>query len=132
MENLAENLAENLVESLAENLAESLVENLAEMVEGTNLFKKGIDWWKYSICNGVMGSWPISIQCGKSCAENLAENLVESLAENLCLVENLAEMGMVETNLFKKGIDWWKYSICNGVMGSWPISIQCGKSCGKS
>ena len=59
---------------------ESLAENLAEMVEGTNLFKKGIDWWKYSICNGVMGSWPISIL-----------------------------RKWLKTNLFKKGIDWWKY-----------------------
>ena len=55
-ENLAENLAESLAENLAEKLAESLAENLAEMVKGTNLFKKGIDWWKYSIWNGVMGS----------------------------------------------------------------------------
>ena len=53
--------------SSAENLAKNLAKNLAEMVEGTNLFKKGIDWWKYSIWNGVVGSWPISIQCGKSC-----------------------------------------------------------------
>ena len=27
-----------------------------EMVEGTNLFKKEGDWWKFSIWNGLMGS----------------------------------------------------------------------------
>ena len=29
-----------------EDVVENLVENLVEMVEGINLFKKGIDWWK--------------------------------------------------------------------------------------
>ena len=41
---------------VGEDVAENLAENFAEMVEGTNLLKKGIDWWKYSIWNGVVGS----------------------------------------------------------------------------
>ena len=78
-ESLVENFAENLAESLAENLAENHAENLAEMVEGTNLFKKGIDWWKYSIWNGVMGSWPTSTQCSKILQKILGKNLAKIL-----------------------------------------------------
>ena len=52
---------------------------------GKSQFKKGSDWWKFSIWNRVMGSQPIRIQLGKilwenlvgkSCGKLLQENLV--------------------------------------------------------
>ena len=51
---------------------------------GKSQFKKGSDWWKFSIWNRVMGSQPISIQLGKilreivvgkCCGKLLRENL---------------------------------------------------------
>ena len=53
-------------------------------MRGKSQFKKGIDWWKFSIWNRVMGSRPIRIQlgkilreivAGKSCGKLLRENL---------------------------------------------------------
>ena len=41
---------------------------------GKSQFKKGSDWWKFSIWNRVMGSQPIRIQLGKILRENLAGN----------------------------------------------------------
>ena len=38
------------------------------------LFKKGSDWWKFSIWNRMMGSQPIRIQLVKILWENLAGN----------------------------------------------------------
>ena len=40
---------------------------------GKRQFKKGSDWWKFSIWNRVMGSQQIRIQLGKILQENLAE-----------------------------------------------------------
>ena len=42
--------------------------------EGKMLFKKGSDWWKFSIWNRMMGSQPIRIQLVKILQENLAGN----------------------------------------------------------
>ena len=39
---------------------------------GKSQFKKGSDWWKFSIWNRVMGSQPIRIQLRKILQENLA------------------------------------------------------------
>ena len=39
---------------------------------GKSQFKKGSDWWKWSIWNRVMRSQPIRIQLGKILQENLA------------------------------------------------------------
>ena len=85
---------------------------LQDKEEGKSQFKKGSDWWKFSIWNRVMGSQPIRIQLGKilqenltgkSCGKFLQENLVgkscgkilqENLAGNSCgkiLQENLVE-----------------------------------------
>ena len=95
-----------------------------------------------------MGSQPIRIQhgkilwdilVGKSCGKFLSENLAgkscrkflqEILAGNSCGTRRRAK------SQFKKGSDWWKFSIWNRVMGSQPIRIQLGKilqekSCGK-
>ena len=79
-----------------------------------------------------MGIQPISIQLGKILRENLAENfceilLQEILAGNSCgklLRENPEGR---RKSQFKKGSDWWKFSIWIRVMGSQPISIQLGK-----
>ena len=65
---------------------------------GKSQFKKGSDWWKFSIWNRVMGSQPISIQlrkilreivAGKSCGKFLRENLAGNSCGKL-LWENLA------------------------------------------
>ena len=80
---------------------------------GKSQFKKGSDWWKFSIWNRVMGSQPIRIQLGKILQENLAGNTCGTRRRG--------------KSQFKKGSDWWKFSIWNRVMGSQPIRIQLGK-----
>ena len=69
------------------------------------LFKKGCDWWKFSIWNRVMGSNQSGYSSGKSCRKILQENLVgkscriilwENLVGNCCgkiLQEYLAGQG---------------------------------------
>ena len=99
-----------------------------------------------------MGSQPIRIQLGKILREIVAGKscgklLREIVAGKSCgkiLQENLAGNSCGKRrrgkSQFKKGIDWWKFSIWNRVMGSQPIRIQlgkilreivAGKSCGK-
>ena len=60
---------------------------------GKTQFKKGSNWWKFSIWNRVMGNQPIRIQLrkilweivvGKSCGKLLRENLVGNLVCNCC------------------------------------------------
>ena len=67
---------------------------------------------------------------GKSCGKFLQE----------ILVGKSCGIGRRGKSQFKKGSDWWKFSIWNRVMGSQPIRIQLrkilrenlvGKSCGK-
>ena len=47
------------------------------------LFKKGSDWWKFSIWNRMMGSQPIRIQLVTILQENLAGNYHGKFLENL-------------------------------------------------
>ena len=123
---------------------------------GKSQFKKGSDWWKFCIWNRVMGSKPIRIQLKKILQENLVGFLVGNscgnilqkiLAQKSCgkslqeiLVGNPCRKSLLEIlvgnpcrtrrrgkSQFKKGSDWWKYSMWNRVMGSQPISIQLGK-----
>ena len=64
---------------------------------GKSQFKKGNDWWKFSIWNRLMGSQPIRIQLGKILQKILAGKswgkiLWENLVGNSCrkfLRENL-------------------------------------------
>ena len=56
MENLVGNAVGNLAGNAGGNSVENLVGNAVRQVEGKNLFKKGSDWWKFSIWNRVMGS----------------------------------------------------------------------------
>ena len=65
-----------------------------------------------------MGSQPIRIQLGKILWENLVGNSCGKI---------LWEKGRWGKSQFKKGSDWWKFSIWNRVMGSQPIRIQVGK-----
>ena len=80
---------------------------------------------------------------GKSCGKFLQENLVGNSCRKF-LWENLVGKSCVTgrrgKSQFKKGSDWWKFSIWNRVMESQPIRIQLekilqenlvGKSCGK-
>ena len=58
-------------------------------MRGKSQFKKGIDWWKFSIWNRVMGSQPIRIQLGKILLEIVAGKscgklLREIVAGNSC------------------------------------------------
>ena len=59
-------------------------------------FKKGSDWWKFSIWNRVMGSKPIRIHLGKILWENLAGKSCGTRRR--------------KKRVFKKGSDWWKFS----------------------
>ena len=71
------------------------MENLAgQGGGGKSQFKKGSDWWKFSIWNRVMGSQPIRIHLGKilrgkSCGKTLREILVGNSCRKI-LQENLA------------------------------------------
>ena len=114
-----------LQEMLWEILVEMLQKMLLEMVEGKKLFKKGSDWWKSSICKGVMGSELIIIQfCGKWWMGNLVGNSVGNAAGNSArdsvgnslrsLVGIDGGEKLFREKLFKKGSDWWKSSILKG------------------
>ena len=50
---------------------------------GKSQFKKGSDWWKFSISNRVMGSQPIRIQLGKILWENLVGNCCGKLLREI-------------------------------------------------
>ena len=89
------------------------------MIGGNLAF--GIGWW---------GANQSGSSSGKSCGKILQENL----AGNSCRTRRRGK------SQFKKGSDWWKFTIWNRVMGSKPIRIQLGKilwenlagnSCGK-
>ena len=126
---LRENLAGKI---LREILA---VKILREMEEGKSQFKKGSDWWKFRFGIGWWGDKPIRIQlgkilqeivagksCGKSCGKFLRNKILwEILAGKSCGKWRRGK------SQFKKGSDWWKFSIWNRVMGSQPIRIQLGK-----
>ena len=86
-----------------------------------------------------MGSQPIRIQLRKILWENLVGNSCGKFLWEI-LVGNSCGKWRRGKSQFKKGSDWWKFSIWNRVMGSQPISIQLrkilqenlvGKSCGK-
>ena len=49
-----------------------IITKVREFWPNLSQFKKGSDWWKFSIWNRVMGSQPIRIQLGKILGENLA------------------------------------------------------------
>ena len=140
-------LRENLVGNfLREIIAEK---SCGTRRRGRSQFKKGSDWWKFSIWNRVMGSQPIRMQlrkilreksCGKilreiSCRRILREiSCRKFLAGKSCgkiLREILAGKSCGtrrrQKSQFKKGSDWWKFSIWNRVMGSQPIRMQLRK-----
>ena len=149
-ENLAGNCCRKILREIVarKSCGKFLWENLAgnscgKWRRGKSQFKKGSDWWKFSIWNRVMGSQPISIQLRRILQENLVGNccgkiLQEIVVGKSCgklLWENLVgnscgkflwEMEEGKSQ-FKKGSDWWKFSIWNRVMGSQPISIQLRK-----
>ena len=83
-------LWEILVGNLADNFCGKILwENLVGQGGGKSQFKKGSDWWKFSIWNRVMGSQPIRIQLGKILRKNLVGKscgkfLRENLADNFC------------------------------------------------
>ena len=73
-------LQENLVgKSCGEILAGK---SCRDRVEGKSQFKKGSDWWKFSIWNRVMGSPPIKIWLQK-CIFHLGEIFLHNLELSL-------------------------------------------------
>ena len=69
---------------LREDLAgKSCRKLLQEMEEGKRQFKKGSDWWKFSIWNRVMGSQPIRIQLRKILWENLVGNCCGKILQEI-------------------------------------------------
>ena len=74
-----------------------------------------------------MGSQPIRIQLGKILQENLAGNSCRKMLQEI-LAGKCCGTGWRGKSQFKKGSDWWKFSIWNRVMGSQPIRIQLGKN----
>ena len=80
-------LRENL---LGNSCGKILQENLAGNSCGTrrrgkSQFKKGSDWWKFSIWNRVMGGQPIRMQLRKILWQNSCRKIhAENLAGNSC------------------------------------------------
>ena len=81
----------------------------------------GIGWW---------GANQSTSSLGKSCGKILQENLAGKSCGKF-LWENLAGKscgtGWRGKSQFKKGSDWWKFSIWNKVIWSQPIKIQLRK-----
>ena len=73
-----------------------------------------------------MGSQPIRTQLRKILRENLVGNSCGKILQEI-LVGNSCGTRKRGKSQFKKGSDWWKFSIWNRVMGSQPIRIQLRK-----
>ena len=99
-----------------------LWENLA----GKSQFKKGSDWWKFSIRNRVMGSQPIRIQLGKILRENLAGKSCWKI-----LWENLAWKGGGEKINLRKAVIGGNLAFGIGWWGANQSGSSLGKSCRK-
>ena len=82
-----------------------------------------------------MGSQPIRIQLRKFLWENLAGKSCGKFLWEMFVGESCGKIlqgkscgtGRRGKSQFKKGSDWWKFSIWNRMMGSQPIRIQLGK-----
>ena len=98
---------------------------------GKSQFKKGSDWWKFSIWNKVIGSQPIRIQLGKILWEIFVGNFCGKILQEILAGKSCGKWRRGKSQ-FKKGSDWWKFSIWNRVMGSQPIRIQLGKILGEN
>ena len=95
---------------------------LWEKEEGKSQFKKGSDWWKFSIWNTVMGSQPIRIQCrkmfaGKSCGKILRENVCGKMFAGKSCGKILREIFAGKS--------------CGKSLWEIFAGKSCGKSCGK-
>ena len=130
-------LLENLVGNSCGKILQEILagKSCGKRKRGEKQFKKGSDWCKFSIWNRVMGSQPMMIQVRKILWEIVLGNccgkiLWEMVAGKSCrkiLWEILLGNCCRKKSQFKKGSDWWKFSIWNRVMGSQPIRIQLGK-----
>ena len=65
-------------------------------------------------------------KCGKMLQENVVEKCCRKILREI-LAGKSCGTGRRGKSQFKKGSDWWKFSIWNRVMGSQPIRIQLGK-----
>ena len=151
---------------LWENLAGNGVgekANLRKAVIGGNLVF-GIGWWGANqsgsstgkscrkilwenlagnCCGKILQENFVGNSCGKILREILWENLVGKFCRKILWEIVAGKSGgkwRRGKSQLKKGSDWWKFSICNRVMGSQPIRIQLrkilqenlvGKSCRK-
>ena len=94
-------------------------------------FKKGSDWWKFSIWNSMMGSQPIRIHLGKilrekSCGKILWENLVGNSCRKILweiVVGKSCGKNLQEIVVGKS---------CRKLLWENLAGKSCRKSCGKS
>ena len=123
---------------------------------GKSQFKKGSDWWKFSIWNRVMGSQLIRIQlrkilreivAGKSCRKLLQENLVgnscgkilQEIIEGKSCGKSLWEILAGKSCRKSCGKLLWENlagnlvgNCCGKILQEILCEILAGKSCGKS
>ena len=78
----------------------------------------------------MMGSQPIRIQLGKLLRENLAGNSCGKFLWEIVVGKSCGKWRRGKSQ-FKKGSDWWKFTIWNRVMGDNQSGSSSGKSCGK-
>ena len=93
-------------------------------------------------CGKLLQEILVENSCGKSCRKSCGKILWEILCENLVGKSCRKSCGKILREIlvgkncgkwrrgksqFKKGSDWWKFSIWNRVMGSQQIRIQLGK-----
>ena len=127
-----------LWKNLVPNVCEKILQEILTGKRGKSQFKKGSDWWKFSIWNRIMGSQPIKIQLrkilrknlvGKSCGKCLQENLARNVCGK-CLQENLA--GNVCRKILQEmfaGKSCGKF-LWENLAGN-LVGKSCGKCCGK-
>ena len=94
---------------------------------GKSQFKKGSDWWKFSIWNRVMGANQSGSSLEKSCQKILQQMLREILWE--ILWEIMWEIWWEILWKILAGKSCWK--ICGKSCGK-CCGKSCGKFCGKS
>ena len=118
---------------LQENLAgkflwENLVGNLAGNLEGKSCGKILQEILAGKSCGKFLWKIVAGKCCGKFLWENLAGKSCRKLLWEIVVGKSCGKF--LQENLvgkYKKGSDWWKFSIWNRVMGSQPIRIQIGK-----
>ena len=77
-------------------------------------------------CGKILWEIVVGNCCGKILRENLAGNCCEKILQEILVGIPCGKFlwkKKERKNQFKKGSDWWKFSIWNRVMGSQPKRI---------